>query len=80
MKAQAIKAKLLKYNTPRRVVQMLSFLFFSTIIFNLGVLPLVLPVLWTGGLIAGRGSSVGDAFAAIQLMFSGWGLTYAVFP
>jgi len=80
LRTQAVKAKLLEYNTPRRVVQLLSFLFFSTIIFNLGVLPLVLPVLWTGGLIAGRGSSVGDAFTAIQLMFSGWGLTYAVFP
>jgi len=80
LKTQVARAKLLEYNTPRRIVQVLSFLFFSTIIFNLGVLPLVLPVLWTGGLIAGRGSSVGDAFTAIQLMFSGWGLTYAVFP
>jgi ferredoxin-type protein NapH len=80
LKTQAVKAKLLEYNTPRRVVQVLSFLFFSTIIFNLGVLPLVLPVLWTGGLIAGKGSTVGDAFTAIQLMFSGWGLIYAVFP
>ena len=80
MKTQAVKAKLLEYNTPRRVVQLLSFLLFSTIIFNLGVLPLLLPVLWTGGLIAGKGSTVGDAFTAIQLMFSGWGAAYAVFP
>jgi len=80
LKTQAVKAKLLEYNTPRRVVQLLSFLFFSTIIFNLGVLPLLLPVLWTGGLIAGKGSTVGDAFTAIELMFSGWGAAYAVFP
>jgi len=80
LKTQDVKAKLLQYNTPRRVVQVLSFLFFSTIIFNLGVLALVLPVLWTGGLIAGRGSSVGDAFTVTQLMISGTGLASAVFP
>jgi polyferredoxin len=77
LKTQAVKAKLMQYNTPRRVVQLLSFLFFSTIIFNLGVLPLLLPVLWTGGL---RGTTVGDAFTAIQLMLSGWNLASAVFP
>ena len=77
MKSEAVKAKLLEYNTPRRVVQLLSFLFFSTIIFNLGVLPLLLPVLWTGGL---KGTTVGDAFTAMQLMISGWNAASAVFP
>ena len=65
-----ITRKLLKYNTPRRIVQFLSFLFLSSIVFNLGSLPLVLPVLWTWGLPQ---NTAGDAFTAIQLMFSGLG-------
>jgi ferredoxin-type protein NapH len=64
-----LKQSLLKYNTPRRVIQLLSFIFFSSIIFNLGVLPLLFPVLWTWGL---RLTSVGDALTAIQLMLAGW--------
>jgi polyferredoxin len=67
-----IKEYLLKYNTPRRIVQFLAFVFFSAIVFNLGVLPLVFPVLWTWGLPQ---NSVGDAFTAIQLS-----LYEAVFP
>jgi ferredoxin-type protein NapH len=77
LKTEAVRAKLLEYNTLRRVVQLFSFLLFSTIIFNLGVLPLLLPVLWTGGL---RGTTVGDAFTTIQLMVSGWNVAFAVFP
>jgi polyferredoxin len=67
-----IKQKILKFNTPRRVVQFLSFIFFSAIIFNLGSLPLLFPVLWTWGL---QQNTVGDAFTAIQFLFYG-----AVFP
>jgi polyferredoxin len=77
LNAQEIKARLLTYNTPRRVVQLLSFLVFSTIILNLGVLPLVLPVLWTAGL---KGTSIGDAFTIMQLMFSGYSMTTTLFP
>jgi ferredoxin-type protein NapH len=77
LKIQEIKRRLLEYNTPRRIVQLLSFLFFSTIVFNLGVLPLLFPVLWTMGL---RGGSAGDALTAIQLLSSGWNATYAIFP
>ena len=55
-----------KYNTPRRVIQVLSFIFFSAIIFNIGALPLLFPVLWTWGL---QQNTVGDAFTAIQLTF-----------
>jgi ferredoxin-type protein NapH len=77
LNSQKMREKLLKYNTPRRVVQLVSFLFFSTIIFNLGVLPLLVPVLWTSGL---RGTTVGDAFSAIQLMFNGYSMAFAVFP
>jgi polyferredoxin len=56
---------------------MLSFLFFSAIIFNLGALPLLFPVLWTWGL---KTNTVGDAFTAIQFMFSRWNLANAMFP
>jgi ferredoxin-type protein NapH len=77
LKGEEIRRRLLKYNTPRRIVQFLSFLFFSTIVFNLGVFPLLFPVLWTWGL---RGTTAGDAFTAIQLMVSGWNAPYAIFP
>ena len=67
-----IKQRLLKFNTLRRVVQFLSFIFFSAIIFNLGSLALLLPVLWTWGI---EPNTVGDAFTALQFM-----LYNAVFP
>jgi ferredoxin-type protein NapH len=67
-----MKQKLLKFNTLRRVVQFLSFIFFSAIIFNLGSLALLLPVLWTWGI---EPNTVGDAFTALQFM-----LYNAVFP
>jgi len=67
-----IKEYLLKYNTFRRIVQFLSFTFFSAIIFNLGALPLLFPVLWTWGL---QQNTAGDAFTALQ-----FALYDAVFP
>lgn len=67
-----IKQKLLKINTLRRIVQFLSFIFFSAIILNLGSLPLLLPVLWTWGI---KPNTVGDAFTALQFM-----LYNVVFP
>lgn len=70
------RRRLLKFNVPRRIVQLLSFLFFSAAIFNLGTLPLVFPVLWTWGL---KANTVGDALTNIQLMLSGW-QTDVVFP
>ena len=72
-----IKKRLLKINTIRIIVQFLSFLFFSAIIFNLGSLPVLLPVLWTWGL---QQNTAGDAFTALQLMLSGWQQTAPVFP
>lgn len=75
--AGEIREYLLKYNTPRRIVQFLSFLFFSAIIFNLGTLSLVLPVLWTWGV---KPNTVGDSFTAIQLMLSGWENFPVIFP
>ena len=67
-----IKQKLLKFNTFRRIVQFVSFIFFSVIIFNLGSLPLLFPVLWTWGI---EPNTVGDAFTALQFM-----LYNVVFP
>jgi ferredoxin-type protein NapH len=67
-----IKQKLLKFNIFRRIVQFLSFIFFSVIVFNLGSLPLLLPVLWTWGI---EPNTVGDAFTALQFM-----LYNVVFP
>ena len=67
-----IKQKLLKFNTFRRIVQFLSFIFFSAMVFNLGSLPLLFPVLWTWGI---EPNTVGDAFTALQFM-----LYNVVFP
>jgi polyferredoxin len=72
-----IKQRLLRYNTARRIVQFLSFIFFSAIVFNLGALPILLPVLWTWGL---KPNTAGDAFTAIQFMFGGWNNVNVVFP
>jgi len=69
---------LFKYNTPRRIVQLLSFVFFSLVVFNIGTLSLSLPVLWTWGLNV-KYPAPSDAFTAIQLMFTGWNTT-VVFP
>jgi ferredoxin-type protein NapH len=66
MKGEGVKSFLLQFNTFRRIVQFISFLLFSAIVFNLGVLPFLLPVLWTWGLPQ---NTVGDAFTAIQLTF-----------
>lgn len=72
-----IRQRLLKYNTPRRIVQLLSFVFFSAIVFNVGALAVLFPVLWTWGL---KTNTVGDAFTAMQLMLGGWNLSYVLFP
>ncbi len=66
MDAKQLKDYLLRFNTPRRIVQFLAFLFFSVIVFNVVALPLLLPVLWTWGL---QPNTVGDAFTAIQFLF-----------
>ncbi len=66
-----------RYGTWRLVIQFLSFLFFSAIIFNLGVLSLLLPVMWTWALPQ---NTVGDAFTAVQLTFSGWRSLAVAFP
>jgi len=72
-----IKQELLKFNTIRRITQFLSFLLFTTVVFNLSALPFLLPVLWTWGI---EPNTVGDAFTALQLMLSGWTGDVVVFP
>jgi ferredoxin-type protein NapH len=72
-----LKRWLFRYNTPRRIVQLLSFVLFSAAIFSLGPFTLLFPVLWTWGL---GPNTVGDAFTALQLMFSGWSAVTVVFP
>lgn len=67
----------LKFNTPRRIVQLAFFVFFSAIVFNVGALALAFPVLWTWRFDP---NVVGDSFTAIQLMFSGWSTGVVVFP
>jgi polyferredoxin len=46
-------------------------------VFNLGALPLLLPVLWTWGLPQ---NTAGDAFTAIQFTLSGWSNFTVAFP
>ncbi|NWG11121.1 4Fe-4S binding protein [Candidatus Bathyarchaeota archaeon] len=72
-----IKQRLLKFNTPRRIVQFLSFVLFSAVTFNLGVLPILLPVLWTWGF---PGNIIGDSFTAMQFTLSGWNDFPVAFP
>jgi polyferredoxin len=67
-----LKEYLVRYNTPRRIVQLLSFVVLSATIFSVGSVPIVLPVLWTWGQ---QPNVVGDAFTAIQF----W-LYAGVFP
>jgi polyferredoxin len=75
--AQTTRQRLVKYNTPRRVVQFLSFIFFSSAVFSVGALPLLFPVLWTWGQ---KLNAVGDAFTAMQLMPTGWNGSSIIFP
>jgi polyferredoxin len=61
-----IKTSLLKFNTFRKLIQLLSFIFFSVAIFNLPPSLLSLPILWTWGF---QKNFVGDALTAVQFMF-----------
>jgi polyferredoxin len=62
----------LKIQALRKVVQFFSFLLFVAVVFGLGPLPVVLPVMFTLGL---QQQALGDAFAMLQVM-----LSEAVFP
>ncbi len=77
LSSESLRRKLVTYNTPRRVVQVLSFVFLSALIFNVESLPLLFPVLWTWGL---KPNIAGDAFTAMQLTLSGWNAASVAFP
>ncbi|MGC9345942.1 MAG: 4Fe-4S binding protein [Candidatus Bathyarchaeales archaeon] len=66
-----IRQDLFKFNTLRRIVQFLSFILFSAIVFNLSEPPL-LPILWT---VRTPQYLVIDAFTALQVTFY-----YPAFP
>lgn len=51
----------------RKIVQLLSFVLFVAVVFGLGPLPIVLPVMFTLGL---QQQAMGDAFAMLQVMLS----------
>ena len=51
----------------RKIVQLLSFVLFVAVVFGLGPLPIVLPVMFTLGL---QQQAIGDAFAMLQVMLS----------
>ena len=51
----------------RKVVQVISFIIFIAVVFGLGPLPVVLPVMFTLGL---QQQAMGDAFAMLQVMLS----------
>lgn len=57
----------LNFQILRKVVQFLSFLLFIAVVFGLGPLPIVLPVMFTLGL---QQQAMGDAFAMLQVMLS----------
>ncbi|MFA5364125.1 MAG: 4Fe-4S binding protein [Candidatus Bathyarchaeia archaeon] len=56
-----------KYNLIRRIVQVISLVLFAGVLFGLGPLPVVLPVMFTLGLPQ---VALGDAFALMQVMLS----------
>jgi ferredoxin-type protein NapH len=64
LRGDDVKDYLLRYNTPRRVVQFLSFILLTALVFYVVSLPIVLPVLWTWGQ---NPNGIGDAFTALQL-------------
>lgn len=77
MANESMRRKMLKYSTARRLVQLLSFILFGAVLFNLSSLPLLFPVLWTWGF---GPNIVGDAFTTMQLTLSGWNAASVMFP
>lgn len=57
--------KLLRFQTPRTIVQLLFFFLFNSLIFGLGPWPVLLPV---SGLLGVPSKTMGDAFGALQYM------------
>lgn len=59
------RRKLLRFQTPRTIVQLVFFFVFNSLIFGLGPWPVLLPV---SGLLGVPSKTVGDAFGALQYM------------
>lgn len=64
---QGAKRKFFRIETARKITQFCCFLLFNAAIFGLGPWPVLLPVLQSLG---APSKTVGDAFAALQLMLS----------
>jgi len=60
-----VRRKLLRFQTPRTIVQLLSFFLFNALIFGLGPWPILLPVI---GLLGVPSKTMGDALGALQYM------------
>jgi polyferredoxin len=61
----AWRKKLLRFQTPRTIVQLLLFFMFNSLIFGLGPWPVLLPV---SGLLGIPSKTMGDALGALQYM------------
>jgi len=59
------RKKLLRFQTPRTIVQLIFFFLFNAFIFGLGPWPILLPVT---GLLGVPSKTIGDAFGALQYM------------
>jgi polyferredoxin len=59
------RKKLLRFQTPRTIVQLLFFFMFNSLIFGLGPWPVLLPV---SGLLGIPSKTMGDALGALQYM------------
>jgi len=60
-----VRKKLLRFQTPRTIVQLVFFFLFNSLIFGLGPWPILLPVT---GLLGVPSKTMGDAFGALQYM------------
>ncbi len=60
-----VRKKLLRFQTPRTIAQLLFFLLFNAFVFGLGPWPILLPVI---GLLGVPSKTIGGAFGALQYM------------
>jgi len=60
-----VRKKLLRFQTPRTIVQLVFFFMFNALIFGLGPWPVLLPVI---GLLGVPSKTMGDALGALQYM------------
>lgn len=63
--SKSLGARLLRFQTPRTIVQLLFFFLFNAVVFGLGPWPILLPVT---GLLGVPTKTMGDALGALQYM------------